>query len=237
MPIKENSEICQKILVAVDTVVFTVKQGELLTLLVRRTENAHNYAGQWSLPGGIVDEDKHASTEETAIKKLEAKTNIQLRYLEQLKTYSGKDRDERGWSLSVAYFILMQHVDDLLDSDEVSESRWVPVSQLDEYEPFAFDHRQIIDDAIARLREKTRYSLLAAYCLDELFTFNEFHQAVEVILGHSVQKRSLYRRIEDSEALDKTNQSRETGTKKAALFRTNDKTRFYTFERNLVGSH
>ena len=233
MDTETSNSLNQKILVTVDTIVFTVKDGKLLTLLVKRKSSAKNYANQWSLPGGVVNEKTDTSTKDTAIKKLEAKTGIKLRFLEQLKSYSGSERDERGWSISDAYFILMQHVTDLKDNGEVSEIKWVAIENLGNYKPFAFDHYTIIEDAIERLREKTRYSLLPAYCLEERFTLNELHAAVEIILGHGVQKRSLYRRIEDSDALEKTDQMRETGTKKAALYRTNKKTRNYTFERNL----
>lgn len=223
----------QNIINAVDTVVFTIKDRKLLTLLVKRKDSAHNYAGQWSLPGGVVDVDADASTEETAIKKLEAKTGIKLKFLEQLKSYSGKDRDERGWSVSIVHFILMRHVSDLKENDDGSESKWVDVATLEQYEPFAFDHRTIIDDAIERLREKTRYSLLPAYCLEDTFTLNQFHEAVEIILGHEVPKKSLYRRIKESKALEKTSEMKDTGTKKAALYRANEKTGDHTFERNL----
>ena len=231
---KKRSKIDQEILVTADTVVFTVKDGELLTLLVKRKNSVRNYPNQWSLPGGIVDEETDTSTRHTAIKKLEAKTGVKLRFLEQLKCYSGRIRDERKWSISDSYFILMRHVSDLKDNDEFGENKWVSIEKLGDYEPFAFDHARIIEDAIQRLREKARYSLLPAYCLEDAFTLSDFHQAVEIILGHKVQKRSLYRRIEESKALEKTDQMHGTVTKKAALYQTNEMTRVYTFERNLV---
>ena len=117
----EKSEIKQEILVAVDTVVFTINDGELLTLLVKRKESSdpcpnereYHYSGLWSLPGGIVDKEADHTTEDTAIRKLQAKTGIELGFLEQLKTYSGDMRDKRGWSVSVAYFILMRYVSGL----------------------------------------------------------------------------------------------------------------------------
>ena len=231
---KTKRGLNQDILVTVDTVVFTVKNGELLTLLVKRKSSARNYPSQWSLPGGIVDELTDTSTKHTAVKKLEAKTGINLRYLEQLKSYSGCERDERKWSISDAYFILMRHVSEFKDSAEVIESKWVSIDKLKGYRPFAFDHEKIINDAIQRLREKARYSLLPAYCLEEMFTLNQLHQTIEIILGHAVQKKSLYRRISESVALEKTDQKYNTDTKKAALYRTNDKTRDFTFDRNIT---
>ncbi|PID45180.1 MAG: NUDIX hydrolase [Proteobacteria bacterium] len=232
-----KEKIIQDILVAVDTVAFTVKDSKLLILLVKRKKNANSYPNQWSLPGGIVNEKEDASTKETAIKKLQSKTGIRLEFVEQLKTYSGRERDERGWSISTVYFVLMRFVSELTVGDDVSEIKWVPVDELDDYAPLAFDHSVIIDDAVQRLREKARYSLLPAYCLGKSFTFNEFHEAVEIILRHPVQKKSLYRRIESSDALEETGEMRDTGTKKAALYRTNNKTHGYTFDRNLAGSY
>jgi len=128
----------------------------------------------------------------------------------------------------------MRHVSEFKDSAEVIESKWVSIDKLKGYRPFAFDHEKIINDAIQRLREKARYSLLPAYCLEEMFTLNQLHQTIEIILGHAVQKKSLYRRISESVALEKTDQKYNTDTKKAALYRTNDKTRDFTFDRNIT---
>lgn len=231
------TKIVHDIFVTVDTAVFTVKDNELLVLLVKRRKDAECFANTWSLPGGIIREKEDESADETAKKKLHSKTGIELKFLEQLKTYTGSTRDPRGWSVSIAYFILMPYLDCLNDTGEVEEARWVVVSKLEAFGRLAFDHDKILADAIKRLREKTLYTLLPAYCLGETFTLNELHSAFESILGPEVkiQKKSLYRRIDASNALKDTGETYDTRSKKAALYSVTSETHRYTFDRNLAG--
>ena len=80
-------------LFTVDSVLFTVKEGVLKVLMVKRANEP--FINSWGLPGGFVDIDSDSSTDVTALRKLEEKTNVAPQYLEQLQTFSGIDRDPR----------------------------------------------------------------------------------------------------------------------------------------------
>lgn len=230
-----SETIKHNIFVTVDTAVFTVHDDQLMILLVKRDKSAAYFPATWSLPGGIIDERLHSNADQTAKAKLFAKTGVQLKFLEQLKTFTGAGRDPRGWSVSIAYFILIPYVECSDEAESIEEVRWVAVSELPDYGDLAFDHSKIIEVAAQRLRDKTLYTLLPAYCLEETFTLNELHAAFESILDQKTQKKSLYRRIEASQVLEATGSKRDTCSKKAALFRVTKGTRLYTFDRNLIG--
>jgi ADP-ribose pyrophosphatase YjhB (NUDIX family) len=218
-------------LVTVDSVLFTVHQQALCVLLVERANQPQK--GRWGLPGGFIDMAHDDSTRATALRKLTKKTGVSPSWLEQLDTFSGPDRDPRGWSLTVTWFALIAWVDCEPHIASVSDARWVPVDKLADY-PLAFDHQAIIDAALNRLRQKTKYSLLPVYCLPDTFTHGQLQEATEVILGQPIQRKSLIRRFEASDMFEDTGESMATGTRKARLWRRKPGVDFHLFSRNLL---
>ena len=79
---------------AVDAVVLTVRDGELVALAVRRDD------GTLALPGGFVGIGERPA--DTARRKLEEKTGLRYTYLEQLGAFAEPGRDPRGWIPSIA---------------------------------------------------------------------------------------------------------------------------------------
>src|SRR5512145_903900 len=92
--------------VTVDVILLSIQEGQLHTLLVKRTE--HPFLGAWALPGGFLRMDE--SLEEAAARVLAAKTGLEGVFLEQLCTFGAPDRDPRTRVLSVAYFALVDPV-------------------------------------------------------------------------------------------------------------------------------
>lgn len=218
-------------LVTVDSVLFTLHQQALCVLLVERA--THPQQGRWGLPGGFIDTANDDSTRTTALRKLTEKTGVSPSWLEQLDTFSGPDRDPRGWSLTVAWFALIAWVDCAPHIASVSDARWVPVETLNDY-PLAFDHHRIIAAALHRLRQKTMYSLLPVYCLPDTFTQGQLLEATEIILGHPIQRKSLIRRFDASGMFEETGESVPTGTRRARLWRRKPDVDIHLFTRNLL---
>ena len=77
--------------VATDVVVFTIRDGRLSILLIRRANPP--YQGDWALPGGFLDIDEDLDT--CAARELEEETGISGLYLEQLYTFGATHRDPR----------------------------------------------------------------------------------------------------------------------------------------------
>lgn len=218
-------------LVTVDSVLFTLHQQSLCVLLVERA--APPQQGLWGLPGGFIDLQKDDGTRATALRKLTEKTGVVPSWLEELGTVSGPDRDPRGWSLTVTWFALIAWVDCEPHIATVSDARWVPVEQLADYS-LAFDHGDIIQTALSRLRQKTMYSLLPVYALPANFTHGQLQEATEIILGQPIQRKSLIRRFEASGMFEETGESLETGARKARLWRLKPGADLHLFTRNLL---
>lgn len=218
-------------LVTVDSVLLTLHEQVLCVLLVERANPPQQ--GYWGLPGGFIDIEQDESTRATALRKLTEKTGISPSWLEQLDTFSGAQRDPRGWSLTIAWYALISWMACAPHVATVSDAKWVPVSALDDID-LAFDHREIIQTALQRLRQKTMYSLLPVYCLPDTFTQTQLQEATEIILGQPIQRKSLIRRFEASGMFEETGESLATGARKARLWRRKPDVDIHLFSRNLL---
>jgi 8-oxo-dGTP diphosphatase len=159
---------------AADAVVFTVAEGRLSVLLVRRREAPAR--GRWSLPGGFVGPREDPAA--TVTRKLEEKTGIPAIYLEQLRTYAEPRRDPRGWLPSIAYLALVPAT--LLPADAPEDVTW---HRVDAVPRLAFDHDRIVADGLERIRGKLWYSNIAVGLLPPKFTIAEARKVYEQLSG------------------------------------------------------
>ena len=87
--------------VMVDIAIFSVDESGLRVLVVRRANEPQK--GLWALPGGFLKPPADDSLEGAARRVLREKVNVDTPHLEEVRTFSGKDRDPRGWSVSVLF--------------------------------------------------------------------------------------------------------------------------------------
>lgn len=132
--------------VTCDTVVMQKQHGEWMVLLIERAHPP--FAGTWALPGGFLDE--HEDLEACARRELMEETGVQVGRLEQLAAYGRPGRDPRGRTVTIA-FLANAGADtrDPRGGDDARRAEWHPALRPP---PLAFDHAQILADALARLR-------------------------------------------------------------------------------------
>ena len=150
----------------VDTVIFTVREGQLEVLLVRR--GVAPFRGDWAIPGGFLLEGE--SPEAAALRELEEETGVTQVYLEQLYTFGAPDRDPRGRVVTIAYFALV--ASDRLEvrgGSDASDARWWPMDALP---TVAFDHAAILAYALERVRNKLEYTTVGFQLLPRRFTLS-----------------------------------------------------------------
>jgi 8-oxo-dGTP diphosphatase len=175
--------------ITVDVVIFTVQDGELRVLLVRR--GVEPFAGQWAIPGGFVLEQE--SLDAAARRELEEETGVRDVYLEQLYTFGNPGRDPRGRVVTVAYFALIAADRDIRGGSDATEARWFPTNALP---GLAFDHAEILGYALERLRNKLEYTTVGFQLLPETFTLGELQDVYEAILGRPLDKRNFRRKLD-----------------------------------------
>jgi 8-oxo-dGTP diphosphatase len=200
--------------VTTDMVIFTLREGDLQVLLVKRKRPP--FEGMWAIPGGFVQLDE--SLEEGALRELEEETGVRDVYLEQLYTFGEPQRDPRGRVITVAYFALVPAgiVRRPRAGDDAAEAEWWSVYDLP---PLAFDHAAILKYALQRLRYKLEYTAVGFEILPEVFTLTELQTAYEVILGEELDKRNFRRKILGAEVIEETGERRVGEGRPAKLYR------------------
>ena len=205
----------EKPILTVDIVPLTLRDGELC--LLRTVRSNQPFAGRPALIGGYVhvDEDRHLG--ETARRVLREKAGLSRLYVEQLSTFSGPDRDPRGWSASVAYFSLTPP-----DAIEPALARGglelVPVKQA---RGMPFDHDSILAATLQRLRGKGAYSDLPARLLPKTFTLAELHRTYQIALDEKINIDAFRRKALERDFLEPTGEHRrdEGANRPSLLYR------------------
>lgn len=199
--------------VTVDIVIFTLREGSLQVLLVKR--GVPPFEGQYAIPGGFIREDE--SLEEAALRELHEETGVRNVFLEQLYTFGDPKRDPRGRVITVAYYALIASDKlSLVAGADAAEAQWFPASSVP---PLAFDHKSILDYALERLRNKLEYTTVGFQLLAEKFTLGELQAVYEAILGRPLDKRNFRRKLALLGILKPLREWQRTGGKPARLFR------------------
>lgn len=177
---------------ATDTVLFTIRNGELLVRLVRVNRPPH-FRDSKGLPGGLIDPDEVAN--EAAMRHVGKKAAIEPSniYTEQLYTFSEIERDPRGRVVAVAYLALVPW-EYLSPAEQVGtkESWW---ATLGEAKKLAYDHDEMLSVALHRLRSRVTYTTLMSKLLPKEFTLTDLERTYESILKTDLDKRNFRKKI------------------------------------------
>ncbi len=130
--------------VAADMVVLSKDRRRILLV----TRGNHPFANCLALPGGFYTPEDD-TIEQCAVRELQEETGISVATddLQLVKVSSGKNRDPRGWIVSVAYKVVLREEAKPLANSDVIMCKWYDVDQLPNLK-LAFDHERIIIKAL-----------------------------------------------------------------------------------------
>ncbi|MDH6145981.1 8-oxo-dGTP diphosphatase [Kitasatospora sp. GP30] len=123
--------------------IVVIRSGSVL--LIQRADEPHK--GSWALPGGYVDEGE--SSRAGAARELEEETGIVAmpEELVQVGAYDDPGRDPRDRVVTIAYLLEVASGVVAMAGDDAAAADWFP---LDALPPLAFDHAEILADAVRR---------------------------------------------------------------------------------------
>lgn len=183
--------------VTIDIVVFAIKNKELNVLLIKR--GLEPFKDKWAIPGGFVRINE--SLETAGKRELQEETGLRDIYFEQLYTFGNPKRDPRGRVITVAYFALAADPNKikLKASTDASDAKWFSIHKLP---VLAFDHKEILDYAIKRLRWKFEYTPIAFSLLPNKFTLGHLQEIYEIVFNKKFDKRNFRKKIISLDILD-----------------------------------
>lgn len=216
-----------KCLVALDSIIFGFDGSKLKLLLVKR--GIEDSKDIWSLMGGWLRENE--GLDEAASRILNELTGLNNIYLEQVSTFGKPDRDPVERTVSVTYYALIDsNAYENFESGNFTAA-WFDMDRLPE---LLFDHKEMIDNAIQRLRNKAAFHPVGFELLPSKFTIPQLLKLYEAIFNQEFDKRNFSRRILASGLLTKLEEKQRGNSKKGAfLYELNPLTSFKAANSNL----
>ncbi len=203
--------------VTVDVVVFTIHDGALKVLLIRRAMDP--FEGMWALPGGFVG--MRESLRRAAWRELKEETGVHAAFLEQLGAFGHPQRDPRERVISIAYYALIPF--ERLEIAAASDARDARLFALADVPELAFDHSRILRRARGRLRDKFQDPIIALQLVAESFTLSELQGVYELILGEALDKRNFRKKILALGLIEPTGELKRAGAHRPArLYKVKD---------------
>lgn len=206
-------------LVAVDCIIFGFEDGKLKLLIIKRKVDP--MAGAWSMVGGFVQEGE--STNDAATRVLQQTTGIQDIYMDQLLCYGDVERDSGARVISVAYYALIRISEHDRILANAHGAHWLSLHQIPE---LIFDHGQMLNDALARLRDKAHFHPIGFELLPEKFSLPQLRNLYEEIYQRPLDKRNFRKKILAMDILEKLDEKDKSTSKKGAHLYRFDKKKY-----------
>lgn len=156
------------------------KETNKLEILLQKRE-IHPYRGTQTLPGTFLHADEK-DIEESLRRMFETKLNSYIPHnavIDQLATYSNKDRDPRGQVISVVHMIYTP-----IRIEETESLKWYSVEDIQSgLIPFGFDHKEIIQDGISRMQDQFPWIPYTIFSVEAPFTLGNLVHLKAQLMG------------------------------------------------------
>ncbi len=204
-----------RILVALDCIIFGFDGEEIKLLLVKR--NFEPERGKWSLMGGFLNENENL--EDAAQRILYKLTGLANNYLEQLQTFGAVNRDPVERTISVVYYALVNTRQQDLNAIKAYNAYWISLSEKPD---LIFDHNAMVEQALRQLRYKAALHAIGFELMPEKFTIPQLQKVYEAIYDTQLDRRNFSRKILLTDLLLNTGEKDTSSvTKKGQLYQLN----------------
>lgn len=187
---------------SVDCVLLTLENNLLKVLLIKREHEP--FKNNWTLCGGYIDPLLDKDDFACANRILFKKTGVEVNYLEQLKTFASATRDPRDWSMSITWYALVNadSLRNMIKAHSTKEPSNHAIKEMDLFDvdnlpTLGFDHNEIVQCAVNRVRNKSLYSSLVGYLLNKEFTLAELQSAYEAVLKEKINTSVFRRKLQE----------------------------------------
>lgn len=213
----------------VDCAVFAPAGGELEVLLVERDDPP--FEGDWATPGGFVDIDEPIS--EAAARELAEETGIEQVDLVEFGTFGTPGRDPRGRIVAVAHWALADR--GRLDPRAASDARSFAWHSTEALPEMAFDHADLVREALASLRSRARVGAVGRGVLDDPFSIDELRDLYDTVLADSVSAGDLREALAERTGAVRASEASGTPDPSDAVYSFDD-TAYDRLRRNPISS-
>ena len=165
---------------------YTPPKMTLKIMLIKRSlQNAEGKrnieSGKWALPGGFVGEKE--SGLDAAKRELQEETGVQGINMKHFGVYDKPGRDPRGWIITNAHYAIVSEnsLSKRIASDDAVEVELFPIQDVLNLD-LAFDHHEIITEAIAHISNDLLQTTIASSFLPKYFTYSELQALLLTVI-------------------------------------------------------
>jgi 8-oxo-dGTP diphosphatase len=175
------------IAVSVDCVIFGFEKKELKVLLIK--SDLEEFANKWSLLGDLVKVEEDLDS--APYRVLKQRTGLADVFLQQVGSFGSINRHPSGRVITTAYYSLINIRNHKLKITD-NEVHWHSLKDLKD---LAFDHQQIIEASLQRLRQQIMDEPVIFNLLPEKFSLRELQDLYQAILGIKLDRRNFRKKI------------------------------------------
>lgn len=226
--------------ISVDIVLMGFDGNTLKVVLLKRSgEDEEGLFNDMKLPGSLIYKDE--DLDQAASRVLTELTGLRDIRLTQFKTFGSRNRTnnprdvvwlERAQQarvesiVTVAYFAVVK-LDKAMDKLPAREAAvWLDVEQLS---TLAFDHNQIIADALTAVRREAEYNRSFIFdLLPKKFTASQLRRLYEILHNRKLDVRNFHKKMLQMSYVIALNEYEQGVSHRAA--------RFYKFDRKAYNS-
>lgn len=133
-------------------------------------------------------------------------TGIHGIHQEQVKCYSKVDRHPIKRVMTVCFYALIKPENHpVIAKNYVSDVQWFSINEIPK---LGFDHEELVEDSLKKLRNNLRENIIFGELLPERFTLKELQDLNESILGEPLDRRNFRKKILQMDLLQPTNQKK-----------------------------
>lgn len=194
--------------------IFTIDKGKLKILLVKRKNNP--YQGHWALTGGALYNDE--DLEDGLNREIYEKTGLEHIEVKLANIFGKKNRSPVMRMVAVTYIGIIDasKVEIAKSTLKTSNAEWF---SIDEVPHLAYDHNEIIADAIKKLKEEILKTDLLKVFFPNGFTLPELQKVYESILEKKLDRRNFRKKILNMDMIIPTEEEKIfEGKKKAKIY-------------------
>lgn len=195
---------------SIDCVIFGFEDSELKVLLYKRAIEPEQ--NQWALPGGFIKRDE--DLDHAAARILKEITGVDQIYMSQINAFGAVNRYPLERVITIGFYALINPGNySIKPGIDAKEAKWFNINTKPK---LVFDHDNIFDYALRKLRMKVRYEPIGFELLPGKFTLTMIQKLYEAVLGVEFDVRNFRKKLLKMNLLVKTNEKQNGVAHRAA---------------------
>ena len=185
----------------VDILTLRYHQSQLEILLIKRSKSP--FKNDYALPGGFVDQGERSL--DAAQRELKEETGVDVSDMIEVGIADRPDRDPRGWVVSTLFIALISNHTVVQAGDDAQDVQWF---RLDQLPTLAFDHSDLIDQGMEKLRDLTLIGPRPLRLLKSPFRIRQVRELYSQLWNRPISPRAFKAWLRKRIAVSKVGPSR-----------------------------